>query len=64
MVTMSEAAVDSVGGLESDAGQRVQEMADFMRFIQHRLPQLLGEWDDQVRQDREQRKADSESNRD
>lgn len=62
MVTMSEAAVDSVGGLESDAGQRVQEMADFMRFIQHRLPELLGEWDEQVRQEREQRKTAGESN--
>ena len=60
MVTMSEAAVDAVGGAESDAGQRVQEMADFMRFIQRRLPELLGEWDEFVREQRREARGTAE----
>ena len=46
IISLSEAAVDAVGGLESDAGRRVREMADFMRFIQRRIPELLHEWDE------------------
>ncbi|QDZ15592.1 GbsR/MarR family transcriptional regulator [Humibacter ginsenosidimutans] len=44
IITMSEAAVDAVGGAASQAGRRVQEMADFMRFVQRRMPELLEEW--------------------
>jgi DNA-binding transcriptional regulator GbsR (MarR family) len=46
LIGLNEGAVEVVGGPESNAGVRVQEMADFMRFVQRRLPELLREWDE------------------
>lgn len=44
MITISEDAVDAVGGTDSAAGERIAELVGFFRFIRQRLPALLTEW--------------------
>lgn len=45
MLALSLPAIDAAGGTDSAAGGRIQEMTEFFRFVQRRLPELLGEWD-------------------
>lgn len=45
MLALSLPAIDAAGGADSAAGGRIQEMTDFFRFVQRRLPELLAEWD-------------------
>ena len=43
-VMMARVAESSVGSLGPKGAARMQEMADFFRFLQERLPAVLEEW--------------------
>jgi DNA-binding transcriptional regulator GbsR (MarR family) len=47
MAQLAEAAVESIDDPESAPAARIREMADFFRFMQRRLPELLDEWEGQ-----------------
>jgi DNA-binding transcriptional regulator GbsR (MarR family) len=47
MAQLAEAAVDVMDDPDSPRASRIREMADFFRFMQRRLPQLLEEWEAQ-----------------
>jgi DNA-binding transcriptional regulator GbsR (MarR family) len=47
MAQLAEAAAESIDDPQSAPAARIREMADFFRFMQRRLPELLDEWEDQ-----------------
>jgi hypothetical protein len=50
---MAPAGVAAAGGPQTLAGERLVELAEFFRFVQSRLPQLLSEWDERRRAERD-----------
>ena len=44
---MAKLADDAAARVGPRAAERLSEMADFFRFVQARLPELLGEWNAQ-----------------
>lgn len=47
MAQLAEAAAESIDDPQSAPAARIREMADFFRFMQRRLPELLDEWENQ-----------------
>ncbi|MGO4690510.1 GbsR/MarR family transcriptional regulator [Glaciibacter sp. 2TAF33] len=47
MAQLAEAAAESIDDTDSPSAARIREMADFFRFMQRRLPELLDEWEGQ-----------------
>lgn len=46
LADQAEAGLLAVGDPESPATERLRDMAGFYRFLQGRLPDLIGEWED------------------
>jgi predicted ArsR family transcriptional regulator len=45
LASLAESVLDALGTPGSAAAVRVQDMADFYRFLEVRMPQLLEEWE-------------------
>ena len=52
LADQAEAGLAAVGDPDSPATERLRDMAGFYRFIEGRLPELIGEWE-QVRSSRD-----------
>lgn len=52
-ISMVPVGVEAAGGPRTLAGERLVELAEFFRFVQGRLPQLLSEWDERRRAERD-----------
>jgi DNA-binding transcriptional regulator GbsR (MarR family) len=44
---LAESVLDALGSPDSAAAERVRDMADFYRFLEVRMPELLDEWETQ-----------------
>jgi predicted transcriptional regulator len=53
MISISADVVELAGGPDSAVGGRLDELVSFYRFLRRRVPELLTEWDEQRKRERQ-----------